>query len=213
MYLAKTPSLFYKIYNSKDLWKVETSEDLIYLTFDDGPVPEVTPWVLDLLDSFGAKATFFCVGENVMRNPEILEEIMRRDHTIGNHTFNHMNGWKSEPHDYFENVGKCEDYFKTTLFRPPYGKVSLTQHKLLKKHFNFVYWTVISGDFDQNITPEKCLENAINSVEKGSIVVFHDSMKARENLYYTLPAFLNHFHKKGFRFKAIPYNLTELINP
>jgi len=210
MYLAKTPTLIYKIYNSKDLWRVETSENNIYLTFDDGPVPEITPWVLDMLDTFEAKATFFCVGENAMRNPEILQDIIRRKHTVGNHTYNHMRSWKSEPEDYFENVVKCADYFNTTLFRPPYGKVSPNKHKLLKKHFNLVYWTVLSGDFDQSISPEKCLENAITSVEKGSIVVFHDSIKAKKNLYYTLPAFLDHFHKKGFNFKAIPYDLSEL---
>ncbi len=210
MYLAKTPSLFYKLYNSKDLWRVDTSEDVIYITFDDGPVPEVTPWVLDMLDTFEAKATFFCVGENVRRNPDIFKEIIRRNHTVGNHTYSHLNGWKTEPADYFENVGKCDGLMNTTLFRPPYGKVSPAQHKLLEKKFNLVYWTVLSGDFDQNITPEKCLENARTSVEKGSIVVFHDSIKAWNNLSYTLPAFLDHFHKKGFCFKAIPYNLTEL---
>jgi peptidoglycan/xylan/chitin deacetylase (PgdA/CDA1 family) len=210
MYLAKTPSLFYKIYNSKDLWRVETSEDVIYLTFDDGPVPEVTPWVLDMLDSFEAKATFFCVGENVKKNPDIFDDIIRRNHTVGNHTYSHLNGWKSEPEDYYENVGKCDSLFNTTLFRPPYGKVSSAQHKLLEKQFNLVYWTVLSGDFDQSITPEKCLENAKTSVEKGSIVVFHDSIKAWNNLVYALPAFLDHFYRKGFLFKAIPYNLTEL---
>jgi peptidoglycan/xylan/chitin deacetylase (PgdA/CDA1 family) len=146
-----------------------------------------------------------------MRNPDIFENILQRSHTVGNHTFSHINGWKSEPEDYFENVGKCESFFNTTLFRPPYGKVSPAQHKLLEKQFNLVYWTVLSGDFDQGITPEKCLENVKSSVEKGSIVVFHDSIKARKNLFYALPAFLDHFHKKGFRFKAIPYNLTELL--
>jgi peptidoglycan-N-acetylglucosamine deacetylase len=210
MYLAKTPSLFYKLYNSKDLWRVETSEDVIYLTFDDGPVPEVTPWVLDILDTFEAKATFFCVGENVKKNPDIFEDILRRNHTVGNHTYSHINGWKSEPEDYFENVGKCEDLINTTLFRPPYGKISSAQHKLLEKQFNLVFWTVLSGDFDQSISPQKCLENAKTSVEKGSIVVFHDSIKARDNLFYALPSFLDHFHKKGFRFKSIPYNLAEL---
>jgi peptidoglycan/xylan/chitin deacetylase (PgdA/CDA1 family) len=210
MYLAKTPTLFYKIYNPKDLWRVETTEDVIYITFDDGPVPEITPWVLDILDTFEAKATFFCVGENVKKNPTILADILRRKHTIGNHTYNHLNGWKSEPEDYFDNVGKCDDLLNSTLFRPPYGKVSHAQHKLLERQFNLIYWTVLSGDFDQSITPEKCLENVISSVEKGSIVVFHDSIKAWKNLFFTLPAFLDHFHKKGFRFKAIPYNLTEL---
>ncbi len=210
MYLAKTPFLLYKLYNSKDLWRVDTSEDIIYLTFDDGPIPEVTPWVLDMLDLFDAKATFFCVGENVKKHPDIYKDIISRNHTVGNHTYNHVNGWKLESGDYFKNVDKCSEMIESTLFRPPYGRLSSAQHKLLEKEYNMIYWTVLSGDFDQTITPEKCLENVITSSGKGSIIVFHDSIKASKNLFYALPAFLAHFHKKGFRFKSIPYNLTEL---
>lgn len=211
IYLTKTPSLIYKIYNTKDLWKVDTSEKVIFLTFDDGPIPEVTPWVLDVLDEYEAKATFFCVGENVKRNPDIFNEIIKRNHTVGNHTFNHMNGWKTEPEDYYENVDKCSELISTTLFRPPYGKLSSAQRKLLDKKYKMVYWTVLSGDFDQSITPEKCLENVKSSVENGSIVVFHDSLKAWNNLYQVLPVFLNHFHQQGYAFKSIPYDLSELV--
>lgn len=211
MYLTKTPFLLYKLYHSKDLWRVDTDEKIIYVTFDDGPVPEVTPWVLDMLDTFEAKATFFCVGENVQRNPDIFTEILRRKHTVGNHTFNHLNGWKSEPADYYNNVDKCSGIVSSNLFRPPYGRISSAQHKLLEKKYNMIYWTVLSGDFNQSASPDKCLENIKSSVDKGSIVVFHDSVKAWKNLYQILPAFLNHFHQQGFRFKAIPYNLSELM--
>ena len=163
-----------------------------------------------MLDTFDAKATFFCVGENVERNPDIYKDILLRNHTVGNHTYNHVNGWKLESKDYYNNVDKCNDMIETTLFRPPYGKLSTAQHKLLEKDYNMIFWSVLSGDFDQNITPEKCLENVKSAVTKGSIVVFHDSIKAFKNLVYTLPAFLDYFYKKGFRFKSIPYNLTEL---
>jgi len=209
MYLTKMPFLFYKIYRPWDLWCIESESNDIYITFDDGPIPEVTPWVLDQLDIYNAKATFFCVGDNVCRNHEIFSEIKRRGHNVGNHTFNHVNGWKSNFYNYLFNVKKCNKYFRTPLFRPPYGKMSFVQRNLLKKHFKLIYWTVISGDFDTTITPETCLKKTISSTEKGSIVVFHDSIKARKNLVVALPAFLKHFHNKGYNFKAIPYDFNE----
>ena len=209
MYLTKTPFLFSKLYYPKDLWCIETESNDIYLTFDDGPIPEVTPWVLDQLDMFDAKATFFCVGDNVGKNPDVFSEIEKRGHNIGNHTFNHVNGWKSNLYNYLHNVKKCNKYFKTPLFRPPYGKIGVFQRNLLKKQFKMIYWTVISGDFDKMITPEECLKNAISSTERGSIVLFHDSIKAKKNLRVALPAYLKHFHDKGYKFKAIPYDLKE----
>ena len=209
MYLTKTPYLIYKLYYPNAMWNIESDENEIFLTFDDGPVPEVTPWVLETLDKFNAKATFFCVGENVIKHHDIFNEIKKRGHSIGNHTFSHLNGWKSNRFEYLFNVLKCNRHFKTPLFRPPYGKLSLLQHKILKKHFKLIYWTVISGDFDQELTPETCFENTISSTEKGSIVVFHDSMKARKNLTFVLPAFLKYFKDKGFNFKAIPYEVNQ----
>lgn len=210
MYLTKTPYLLHKFYFPNDLWCIETDQNDIYLTFDDGPEPEVTPWILDLLDQYNAKATFFCVGNNVGNNPELFSDILRRGHSIGNHTYSHVNGWKSNLYNYFLNVKKCNRHFKTNLFRPPYGKISSRQRALLTKHFRLIYWTVISGDFDKTISPEICLEKTISSTEKGAIVVFHDSQKAKKNLTFALPAFLKHFHNKGFSFKAIPFETDNL---
>lgn len=208
MYLTKTPSLLYKFYNSGDLWKFETSSKTIYLTFDDGPIPVVTPWVLDTLKAFDAKATFFCVGDNVKKHPEIFSDIKSQGHHIGNHTLKHLNGWKNSMPVYVDDVMKCDELVNSSLFRPPYGKISASQHRFLKKHFRFVFWTVLSGDFDQNITPEKCLENLNKYTKEGSIIVFHDSIKAKNNLFYSLPLFLEKFTSKGFKFKVIPYHST-----
>ena len=213
MYLSKTPSIIYKFYNSKDMWRVDTEDKDIFLTFDDGPIPEVTPWVLNLMDSYNAKATFFCVGDNIRKNYDIYCDLLLRGHTVGNHTFNHLNGWKSNTREYVLNVKKAGNYINSPLFRPPYGKISVAEHKFLKKHYKLVYWTVISGDFDKTISPEKCLENALSATEKGSIVVFHDSLKAEKNLVYALPAFLEHFSKQGYRFKAIPMHQKEIKHP
>ncbi len=207
MYLTKTPFILYRLYYPTGLWHVESADKDIYLTFDDGPVPEVTPWVLDQLERYNAKATFFCVGDNVRKNPEIFAEIIRRGHNVGNHTFSHMNGWKANRLEYLHNVLKCKKHFETPLFRPPYGKISIIQRTLVKRYFKVVYWSVLSGDFDSSITPQACLEKAITSTEKGSIVVFHDSLKAQKNLCFALPAFLKHFHEKGYEFKVIPYDL------
>jgi peptidoglycan/xylan/chitin deacetylase (PgdA/CDA1 family) len=204
MYLTKTPTLISKLHRPDALWKIPTTEDIIYLTFDDGPIPEVTPFVLDELEKVGAKATFFCIGDNIRKHPDIFQEIIKRGHLIGNHTHNHLNGWKSSPKSYITNVVKCNSMYKTNLFRPPYGRLSLVQYRALRKHFRVVFWTVLSGDFDKKLSPEQCLSNCIQYTEKGSIVVFHDSLKAFKNLEYTLPRFLQHFKEKKFRFETIP---------
>lgn len=210
IYPARTPLILYKLYNSSDLWKVNTSRQCIFLTFDDGPVPEITPWVLKQLKAFDAKATFFCVGNNVSLNPDLLDDIIEQGHSVGNHTFDHLNGWKTGTRDYIRNVMKCNYNIPSKLFRPPYGKISPVAHKILRKKYTLVYWTVLSGDFDEDITPEKCLQNAISNTESGSIVVFHDSRKAWRNLKYALPAFLEHFAERGYTFEAIPYKTGNL---
>ena len=202
MYLVKNPSFLKKVFPSL-LWKVKTKEKELYLTFDDGPHPRITPWVLDVLDQYQAKATFFCVGENVEKYPAVYEEILRRGHTVGNHTQNHLNGWKTPTKEYAENTALCAKSVQSKLFRPPYGKIKTTQIKRLKKDYKIVMWSVISGDFDKKLMPEECLNIVVQNVDKGNIVVFHDSEKAEANLQFSLPRVLNHFTQIGWTFKAL----------
>jgi peptidoglycan/xylan/chitin deacetylase (PgdA/CDA1 family) len=186
----------------------------IYLTFDDGPIPEITPWVLKKLAEYKAKATFFCVGENVSKHPEIFRKIISEEHAIGNHTNNHLNGWRTNKKTYLYNIGKAEDIFselagknqqpRTRLFRPPYGKIKPNQaNKILKNGYDIIMWDVLSGDFDLSLSKENCLKNVLKNANSGSIVVFHDSEKAFKNLEYVLPRTLEYFTEKGFVFKAI----------
>jgi peptidoglycan/xylan/chitin deacetylase (PgdA/CDA1 family) len=184
----------------------------IYLTFDDGPHPEITEWVLNLLKKYNAAATFFCVGENITKHPGVFEEIIFQNHTVGNHTFNHLNGWKSPNKDYIHSVLKAEEVIhnskfinhKSYLFRPPYGKIKTSQAKfLIKEGYEIVMWDVLSADFDQNTSKEKCLQNVLKNTKPGSIIVFHDSEKAFKNLEYVLPKVLEYFSEKGFTFKAL----------
>jgi len=229
-YLKKISALGKFLYPSL-LWNLPKTGNMLYLTFDDGPIPEVTPWVLALLKEYHAKATFFCIGENIVKNPEVFDQILSEGHNVGNHSFNHLNGWKTPISTYIENVEKAEKIifekresrdrnqdFRTEnikkrketknknikLFRPPYGKVTPKQIKTLQSQgFKIVMWEVISGDFDLNISPEDCLNNVIKNSKPGSIVVFHDSIKASANLKEVLPKVLEYFHQKGFEFKAI----------
>ncbi|MBS1535624.1 MAG: polysaccharide deacetylase family protein [Bacteroidetes bacterium] len=185
----------------KYIWNLPTHEKIVYLTFDDGPMPEITPWVLDQLDAYQVKATFFCIGDNVRKHPEIYTEIIRRGHATGNHTFNHLNGWKTATSTYIENTIKWEDYAATQsfLFRPPYGKIKRSQaQKLMQKGYKIIMWDVLSADFDASVAPEKCLSNVVNHLESGSIVVFHDSLKAFKNIQYALPKTLQFLKENGF---------------
>lgn len=216
-YLVKTPG-FVKTLYPKRIWSLSKGEKDIYLTFDDGPIPVVTPWVLETLKSFEAKAIFFCIGKNVLENPEIFRQILRDGHTVGNHTQNHLNARNTKTDIYIDNVLKAQEsleetaekeYSKTIheqiLFRPPYGKLSFSKaKKLQKKGYKIVMWDVLSGDFDQTLTKEKCLENVLKNTKNGSIIIFHDSIKAEKKLRYALPKVLTHFSEKGFSFKAIP---------
>lgn len=204
MYFIRAPYLL-KYFSKRNItWNIRTSEKNIYLTFDDGPIPEITPWVIQLLEQYRAKATFFCVGENVKKYPSIFNALILAGHTIGNHSYNHLSGWKYLSKNYLENIAKCNKQLDSGLFRPPYGKITPTQILRLRyRKFTIVLWSVLSGDFDQQITPEKCLQNVIENTRKGSIVVFHDNIKAKENLYFTLPKFLEYFANKGYTFKAL----------
>lgn len=205
-YFIKTPRILKRIF-AKYTWSFFTNKKEIYLTFDDGPIPKVTEFVLDQLHNFNAKATFFCIGDNIRKHPAIFSRIVNEGHSVGNHTFNHLNGWKSNNTTYIENTNKCENLLphqKTKLFRPPYGKIKRIQaKKLIAKGYKVIMWDVLSADFGTSISKEKCLQNVLKNVENGSIIVFHDSIKASDKLRYVLPRILNEFSQQGYEFKAI----------
>lgn len=205
IYFCKTPGWLKKLYPSCT-WQINTKEKIIYLSFDDGPHPVATLFVLDELKKYNAMATFFCIGKNVERHPDIYKRIIEEGHAVGNHTFNHLNGWKTNKNLYVENIKEAQHLINTNLFRPPYGKISFNQVKYLTKQrlpFKIIMWTVLSGDFDPCISNSKCLSNVINNTGTGSIVVFHDSEKALQKMQFTLPKILTHFTKLGYQFKKI----------
>lgn len=175
----------------------------IYLSFDDGPIPELTPWVLDVLNYYNIKATFFCVGENVTKYPEIFKRIVNEQHQIGNHTYNHLKGWNVNTNTYIQNIIKCQEFIPSKLFRPPYGKISKSQYNLLTNNFKVVFWDVLSYDFDAFISPEQCLKNSIKYSRNGSIIVFHDNIKAERNLKYALPRYIEYFLNLNYQFKTL----------
>jgi peptidoglycan/xylan/chitin deacetylase (PgdA/CDA1 family) len=205
----KSHRLLKKIF-SNYIWEIPNKEKKVYLTFDDGPTPEITLWTLDQLKSYNAKATFFCIGDNIRKYPEIFKKVVSEGHSIGNHTFNHLNGWKTSSHEYLENTKKCQSEIcnlksvNCKLFRPPYGKIKPVQSKILRKlGYQIIMWDIISYDFDATIAPEKCLENVVKNIKTGSIIVFHDSKKAFKNLEYTLPRTLEYLKEKGFVCESI----------
>lgn len=192
------------------IWEYPSQSKVIYLTFDDGPTPEITDWVLDILNKYNAKATFFCIGKNIEVNPEIFKRILNEEHSIGNHTYNHLKGWKTKTKTYLHNIEITEKIFnsfnfKTSLFRPPYGQIKSKQAKqLLKRGYKIIMWRILSIDWNNKISEEKCLNNVIKNTTSGDIVVFHDSIKASKNLRYALPKVLGYFSEKGYTFKRIP---------
>lgn len=175
----------------------------IYLTFDDGPHPEITPKVLEILEAYKAKATFFCVGQNVEKFPETYQMILNAGHTTGNHSFNHLKGWKSPVNDYYENIKKASLLIQSDYFRPPYGRITPAQIRKLKKEYRIVMWSVLSYDFDKEISTEQCFKNVIDHVHDGDIVVFHDSEKASQNMLSTLPKVLETLTGRGFSFASL----------
>ncbi|WP_243739341.1 polysaccharide deacetylase family protein [Flavicella sediminum] len=193
------------------IWAIpKTDQKTIYLTFDDGPIPEITEWVLNELREFNAKATFFCIGNNIEKHPDVFEAIVSAGHQVGNHTFQHVKGWKENLSVYKENVLATEKLLEVKLgyspkiMRPPYGKIKCSQSKYLRKlGYKIVMWDVLSADFDTNTSAKECFSNVLKNVEDGSIVVFHDSVKAAENMKYALPKVLAHFSKEGFVFKKL----------
>ncbi len=191
-YLVKTPKFVQRLF-PKRTWVFPYNENKVYLTFDDGPIPQVTPWVLNLLKENNSKATFFCIGDNINKYPDVFKRLISEGHSIGNHTYHHLNGWKTKTETYIQNIIKSEIQLNSELlFRPPFGKLSSRQSKILqKKGFKIIMWDVLSADFDTKITKEKCLENVLKNIQPGSIVVFHDSLKSEEKLRYVLPKVLD----------------------
>lgn len=206
-YFVKTPWWLKKIYPNR-VWDIPTKEKIIYLTFDDGPHPIATPFVLDALKKYNAKATFFCIGKNVVDYPEIYKRILDEGHNTGNHTHHHLNGWETNTAAYLEDVANATNYIASNLFRPPYGRIKQLQAKgigeaMKNKSTKIIMWDVLSGDFDESLSKEKCLSIVTDKTTNGSIVVFHDSEKALPRLKHALPATLEFYTKKGFDFRAI----------
>lgn len=217
MYLVKTPSIL-KLLHPTLLWNKPRGEKVIYLTFDDGPIPDVTNFVLNVLKNHQATATFFCIGDNIVKHPDIFLEIQQQGHRIGNHTFNHLRGWDTEDEAYVDNFTQCQELTRTALFRPPYGRIKRSQVKrILSSHtdehlpplitassnnqqMQIIMWDVLSGDFDTEISGEKCYQNVIESTKNGSIIVFHDSEKAFPRMQYALPKAIKYFKENGYTF-------------
>jgi peptidoglycan/xylan/chitin deacetylase (PgdA/CDA1 family) len=209
--IHRTPFILPLLYPSLE-WRIPTQEKELYLTFDDGPVPGPTEFVLDALAVASARATFFCIGDNVRRHPQIFNRVRDAGHAIGNHTYHHLNGWKTGTDAYLENIRACSDALApvenaaapTRLFRPPYGRITRHQIRRLQSEYRIIMWDVLSVDYDRTLAAEACLRNTIRAVRPGSIIVFHDSLKAEKNMTYTLPRLLEHFSAQGFVFKALP---------
>lgn len=205
MYLVKTPWLLKKLYPQLT-WNLDRDKPVIYLTFDDGPIPVVTPFVLKILKRFNAKATFFCIGDNVQKHPDIFKQVQADGHAIGNHTFNHLKGWKTEDTTYRDNFVQADKLLNTPLFRPPYGRIKRSQIKLLtdaRPDIKIMMWDVLSGDFDMTLQPEDCLKGVMKHTGNGAIVVFHDSLKAFNRLEHVLPRALEAWSKAGYSFEKL----------
>jgi peptidoglycan/xylan/chitin deacetylase (PgdA/CDA1 family) len=212
--VVTTPLIIRKLYPKHVKFGVRSDKKDIYLTFDDGPAPGITDFVLDSLSAFNAKASFFLLGKNIQNEPELFFRCINEGHTVGNHTYNHLNGWKTPNDEYFRDIYKFEKllegllidksaFYQSKIFRPPYGKMTFSQVYHLKNIFNIYLWSVISRDFNRSVSPEKCLRNVIRNASNGSIIVFHDSIKASNNLFFALPRTLEYFSENGFSFKAL----------
>jgi len=202
---VKTPD-FVKALFPNFTWNINTKNKELYLTFDDGPTPEITNWVLSTLKDFNAKATFFCIGNNIEKHPDIYNNILSQGHSIGNHTYNHLKGWKHKTRHYTEDVKRTQLLINSNvkLFRPPYGKLKPKQSLQIQElGYKIILWDVLSFDWDKAVSKEKCLKNVTSAANEGSIIVFHDSLKASQNLKYTLPKVLEYYSKKGYCFKSL----------
>lgn len=200
----KTPKAVSSLFPNY-VWNIKSNDKVIYLTFDDGPTPEITDWTLDILKKYNAKATFFCIGNNVEKHPAIFKRIISEQHGIGNHTHNHIKGWKTKTDAYIENTEKASKYITSKLFRPPYGQIRPKQGKaLIQLNYKIIMWSVLSFDWEKSVSKEECYQNIINNTTSGDIIVFHDSVKAAKNMQFALPKVLEYYSEKGYTFKRIP---------
>jgi peptidoglycan/xylan/chitin deacetylase (PgdA/CDA1 family) len=198
------PPFIARILTRKSIfWEMPPTEKVIYLTFDDGPIPELTPKIVELLNSYQIKATFFCVGENIRKNPKEFELIIQNKHDVGNHTYNHLNGWKTDNKTYYKNFLKSEATYKSTLFRPPYGKIRPYLLAKIAKTHAVILWSVLTYDFSPKVNGEECLQIAIKNLHNGAIVVFHDNIKAADTMLYALPRFIEYAISQGFSFRLL----------
>ena len=201
--LIEQPPFFYRALFPGAFWRIAPKEKCVYLTFDDGPIPEITPWVLDILDQYSIKATFFCVGENVQRYPEIYKEVIKRGHSTGNHTFNHIQGIRYWSRNFIANVDKAAELIKSNLFRPPHGHMRVAQTWKLRRRYKIIMWDVVTRDYSPHMTGESVLLNVKRYARNGSIIVFHDSLKAEKNMKWALPRSIEWLLSEGYTFKKI----------
>lgn len=202
--IIEQPAFFLRWLYPNALWRMDPNEHSVYLTFDDGPIPEVTPWVLDVLEKYNIKATFFMVGDNIRKYPDIFEEVRRRGHRLGNHTFNHISGHLHGISSYVRNVERANEYLHTDLFRPPYGWMKWRQYNAISRRYRVVMWDLVTRDYSTHLTGKDVLANVRHYARNGSIITFHDSIKSYEKLQYALPRAIEWLLKQGYEFKVFP---------
>lgn len=203
--LIEQPPLLYRILFPEAIWRIKRKKQrVVYLTFDDGPIPEVTPWVLDTLDKYGIKATFFMVGDNARRHPWLVEDIKKRGHSYGNHTMHHLQGFKVTTLRYMRDITEANEYIDSSLFRPPHGLMRWSQAKAIKDHYNIVMYDLVTRDYSYKLNGEEVFKNVKHYTRNGSIIVFHDSLRAERNLKYALPLAIEWLKKEGYEFRPIP---------
>ncbi len=204
-HLIEQPPLAYRLLFPEAIWRIKKRQRKVaFLTFDDGPIPEVTPWVLDVLDRYGVKATFFMVGDNVRRNPELFEEVKRRGHSYGNHTMHHLQGFRTKSVNYYRDILEADNYIQSTLFRPPHGIMRWSQSRAIKEHFDIIMYDLVTRDYSKKLGPEQVLDNVKKFARNGSIIVFHDSLKAKKNLMSVLPQAIEWLLAQGFELLPMP---------
>jgi peptidoglycan/xylan/chitin deacetylase (PgdA/CDA1 family) len=202
--MVRPPNFLRCIYPNA-IWNLPSDSKVVYLTFDDGPTPEVTEEVLQILENYQAKATFFCIGKNIEQHPELFKLVQTKAHHIGSHTYSHLNGWKSKPTDYLNDYHKGRELAQSNLFRPPYGRLLLKPLQIIQKQDKVIMWDILSKDYNESLTPETVLNNILRNIKPGAIIVFHDSEKAKKNVLAVLPQLLQNLKQQGYAMEAIPY--------